>query len=141
MPPSIVAHRSSSLQIAINFLRPSFFRILHMNSPVFLVSPEFKFRVRFSSGRFFSDVGLCCCSSRSSYAYDLDLAMANIDHRCSARPLASFSSALQPTGCFVSRENDSQNGPRLTFALIPIVGSGPNHTQINTHKQEAFLIF
>ncbi|KAD7476978.1 hypothetical protein E3N88_00114 [Mikania micrantha] len=56
------------LLIAINFLRPSFLRILRMNSPVFSVSPEFIFQIRSSSlpPEFTSGSGLLHAGSSST---------------------------------------------------------------------------
>ncbi|KAC9793728.1 hypothetical protein E3N88_45243 [Mikania micrantha] len=91
--------RSFSLPIAIDFLPPSFLRIRCMNSPVFSVSPESKFRARSSSRLFFSDVGLCCYHSRSSYAYDLLLRLTSITDvqppTCTSFAFASDPSPLQ----------------------------------------------
>ncbi|KAC9793730.1 hypothetical protein E3N88_45245 [Mikania micrantha] len=96
---TLICCRSFSLPIAIDFLGPSFLRIRCMNSPVFSVSPESKFRARSSSRLFFSDVGLCCYHSRSSNAYHLLLRLTSITDvqppTCTSFAFASDPSPLQ----------------------------------------------
>ncbi|KAD6454078.1 hypothetical protein E3N88_08784 [Mikania micrantha] len=96
---TLICCRSFSLPIAFDFLGPSFLRIRCMNSPVFSVSPESKFRERSSSRLFFSDVGLCCYHSRSSNAYQLLLRLTSITDvqppTCTSFAFASDPSPLQ----------------------------------------------